>query len=328
MSKQANPTTIGAFVVGAITLVIIGILVFSNIRFLTEKQRFVTYFQGSVNGLQVGAPVKLKGVQVGQVTNIEVELNLDEAVVRTPVYLEVDVSHVKLVATDSDPNGSDLSYESLIRHGLRTKLMSQSLLTGQRYIEINFYPQTPIELVGGNPKLKEIPSLPSETDEIINDVGIIISKLKKLPLNELVDTLLLIAKNVEQLVSSSEIQNNARKLEQILDALQALVTKLTRDMDPLITEFSSTMSDTRRLINNVDGQIHPLVKTTQETLAQARKSLASMEDVASENSPAFVNLATTLEELSDAAQSINNLANFLQRNPESILFGKRNADAD
>ncbi len=328
MSKQANPAAIGVFVVGAIGLVIVAILVFSKAQFMTPKDRFVVFFKGSVSGLKVGAPVKLKGVQVGQVTEIQVQFNLDKAEVRTPVYLVVDLSQVDFETTDSRDISSDLTYESLIRHGLRAQLQSQSLLTGQLYVEVNFYPKSPINLVGGDVNLREIPTLGSETDEIINNVGTIVSKLKALPLQELFKTLLDTSKNIEQLVSSPEIMDNARKLEKILDRLQNIIVKLDGRIDPVMNEIEGTMVDTRSLINNVNNQVVPIAENSQQILVQAERSLAALEEATSPDSPIYSDMTSTLNELTEAARSIRVLADYLKRNPEALLYGKRERSSD
>lgn len=313
---------IGAFVVGAIILVVTAILVFTDSKLFTEQSRFVIYFEGSVNGLKVGAPVKLKGVHVGQVTDVHVELNLDKAVVRTPVFIEVDMNSVTVETSDDPEAVSDMTYVSLIRHGLRAQLKSQSLLTGQLYIEINFYPDSPINLVGGRSKYAEIPSLPSETDEIFSDIGIVIGKLKNLPLEEFFSSLVVTANSLEKLVNSPDAARNLRQIGEILTTLNAIASKLNRQVDPLVGELTTTVSDTRKLVNTVNDQVVLLTKSTDKTLAQTQRSLAAMENVAGEDSPLYVDLSNALEELSDAARSMRSLADYLQRNPDAILFGK------
>lgn len=328
MSRQANPTVIGAFVAGAIFLVVAGILVFTKSKLFAEHSRFVIYFEGSVNGLKVGAPVKLKGVQIGQVTDVHVELNLDKAVVRTPVYIEVDMSSVTIESREDPEAVSEMNYITLIRHGLRAQLKSQSLLTGQLYIEINFYPASPVNLVGGKSTYPEIPSLPSESDEIFNDIGTVISKLKNLPLEEFFSTLVVTAHGLEKLVNSPDTARNLEQIGEILTTLKMVSTKLNRQLDPLVAELTTATGDTRKLINTVNDQVVVLTNSTEKTLAQTRRSLAAMENVAGENSPLYVNFSNALEELSDAARSLRILADYLQRNPNAILFGKPDQPED
>ncbi len=322
MSRQAKPALIGAFVVGAITLVVIAILVFTDSKLFSEQRRFVIYFEGTVNGLNVGAPVKLKGVQVGQVTDVHVELNLDKAIIRTPVFIEVDMNDVTVEHNDDSEGLSDMNDLSLIQHGLRAQLKSQSLLTGKLYIEINFYPDSPIHLSGGNSKYAEIPSLPSETEEIFNDIGAIVTRLKNLPLDQFFASLVETTRSLEKVVNSPETVKHLEQIGDILTTLKAIATKMNRQLDPLVTELATTVADTRNLVNTVNDQVVSLTGSTEKTLVQAEKSLAAMENLTGENSPLYVDLSTTLEELSDTARSMRILADYLQRNPDAILFGK------
>jgi paraquat-inducible protein B len=249
-----------------------------------------------------------------------VELNLDKAIVRTPVFIEVDMNDVTVEHID-DPR-SDIDGRVLIEHGLRAQLKSQSLLTGKLYIEINFYPDTPIQLAGGKSKYAEIPTLPSETEEIFNDIGAIVTRLKNLPLDELFSSLVETSKGLEKLVKSPETVRHLEQIGDILTTLKAIAAKTDKRLDPLVTELTATVTDTRKLVNSVNTQVASLTGRTEKTFAQAEKSLVALENLTGENSPLYVDLATTLEELSDTARSMRILADYLQRNPDAILFGK------
>ena len=91
MNKKISPTLIGAFVIGAIALLVIAIIVFGSGRLFRQTREFVLYFETSVNGLRVGAPVKFKGVEIGSVKNIVLQLEKDTQVARIPVIIEIDL---------------------------------------------------------------------------------------------------------------------------------------------------------------------------------------------------------------------------------------------
>lgn len=323
MTRQANPALIGGFVVGALVLVVAGILIFTDSRLFTKFRPFVIYFQGTVNGLSIGAPVKLKGVQIGQVTGIQVELNLEKAVVRTPVVIELDLSAITVENKRDSSALSRMSHDWLIQQGLRAQLMSQSLLTGKLYIEMNFYPGTPVNLVGANAKFPEIPTLPSESDEIINGVGDLIAQISKLPLDEFFSSLVRTTKGLEKLVNSPKTVEHLEQIGDILTTLKAIAVKMNTQLGPLVSELTTTVADTRILVNTVNDQVLILSRRTDKTLAQAERSMTAMENLTGENSTLTVELSATLEELSDAAHSMRVLADYLQRNPDAILFGKR-----
>ena len=155
MSKQANKTLIGAFVVGAVALVIVGILAFGSGQFMKNMRKYVLYFDGSIKGLSVGAPVVFRGVKVGSVTDIKVRFEGEDFAVRTPVFVEIDPDRI---SSDFSEREAALylrklrlnkMVDLLIKRGLRAQLQSQSLVTGQLLVALDFYPDKPINLVGG-----------------------------------------------------------------------------------------------------------------------------------------------------------------------------------
>ena len=90
MSKHANPTLIGAFVVGAVILAVAAVLLLSSGDLFVQKPRFVLYFKGSVKGLNIGSPVTFRGVNIGTVTNIQLVMGVSESDIRIPVIIEIN----------------------------------------------------------------------------------------------------------------------------------------------------------------------------------------------------------------------------------------------
>ena len=153
MAKKANPAVIGGFVVGAAALLVVGVLVFGSGKLWKATRPWVSYFPGSVKGLQVGAPVTFRGVKIGQVTSIKAVLNVrDEPLtILTPVYWEYDTDMVETVGISRAELNKMAAAgrpvdQLLIKRGLRAQLQLQSFVTGQKFIQIDFHPDTPIRL--------------------------------------------------------------------------------------------------------------------------------------------------------------------------------------
>lgn len=186
MGKKANPAVIGGFVVGAIALAVVGVLIFGSGEFLKEKMPWVSYFPGSVDGLQVGAPVTFKGVKIGQVTDIKVKLDARDDTVRVPVHWELQPDKIALVGmseseiTEVRGRGERPLAQVLIKHGLRAQLQLQSFVTGQKVIQLDFFPDSPINLVGGDGEggVPEFPTTPSGTEKLTKTI-------ENLPIDEL-----------------------------------------------------------------------------------------------------------------------------------------------
>ena len=304
MSKQANKTLIGAFVVGAVALVVAGVAIFGSGKFFTKTREYVMYFDGSLRGLSIGSPVAFKGVKIGSVTHIKIRIEGKEVTnIRTPVFIEIESD--RIAKTSADPElqefiEKDRTYkvmDILVKRGLRAQLVSQSLVTGQLVVAFDFHPDTPINLVGGDPKYKEIPTIPSTMEELTETI-------KELPLEELVDQLLKVVKDIDTVVNSPEIKGSISSLHETLKSASELVQNVDRQVDPMLSTIKETF------------------ETATAALTQAKNTLVSLEERTAEDSTLRYEFDNTLQELSGAARSIRVLADYLQRHPESLLRGK------
>ena len=158
MSKQASPTVVGAFVVGASILAVGGILTFGSGDIFKKENRFVAFFESSVAGLDIGAPVRFKGVEVGSVEKISAVWTQQEDI-RIPVQLLLTEGTVESLEEDRDRMGVDAFLEHLVQtRGLRAELRQDSFVTGKLFVALDFQPDMPIRRVGGS-KLVEIPTV-------------------------------------------------------------------------------------------------------------------------------------------------------------------------
>ena len=150
MNKKMSPAVIGAFVLGAVALVVIAILVFGSGRLFRQTRNFVLYFDNSVNGLRVGAPVKLKGVEIGSVKDIRILVGQGTASDKIPVVIEIDLKKLTrrgaavAAETTVDPEAMQ---KVIVDRGLRGQLDMESLVTGLLYVALDFFPGSPINLV-------------------------------------------------------------------------------------------------------------------------------------------------------------------------------------
>jgi len=346
MAKQASKTLIGGFVVGAVALIVAGVLVFGSGQFFQERTKYVLYFRGSLKGLSVGAPVLFQGVQVGSVTDISLETDAEELTHQIPVTIEINPKKFKIVRGKrrSDP------YENLptlIQRGLRAQLQQQSFVTGQLMIELDLYPDTPVRLVGIDTDYPEIPTIPTPLEMLSKT-------LRDLPLEELVNRVMSTVKGIEKLVNSPDLMGSisslnlalegARKLIENIDSqiepLAASLDKTVKDygrlaqdvdeeVEPIGDEMEKTLAAYRKLAENVDHQVDPLIanlhailKAARLALEQGEKTLATAEYTLSEDSTTIYELNNSLKEISAMARSIRQLADYLERHPESLLSGK------
>ncbi len=297
MSKQANKTVIGGFVVGAVALVVAGVLIFGSGRFLTEKQAYVMYFRGSVKGLNVGAPVVLRGVKIGSVTNIVLRIDPADLVFTVPVFIEVEQNRVKTVGTVKRELSPKEVLEQLVERGLRAQLQIQSPVTGQLMVQLDFHPDTPVKLVGVDTEHLEIPTIPTELEALID-------KIKKIPFDKIFSKVLTAVEGIDKLVNSPEVPDLIRSLNQAMKEFQKLMQNIDSRVGPVASDFKEACEAARAALD------------------QAEKTLSTVQNVVAENSDLSYYLNQTLEELSGAARSIRVLADYLERHPDALLRGK------
>lgn len=338
MAKKSNPKLIGAFVLGAIVLAILGAVAFGGTKFLEPKQKAVLYFEGSLGGLAVGAPVNFRGVQVGTVTDISINYNIDEQTLKIPVIIQIFPNMLHVVAGKRDVNNMKI----LVERGLRAQLVVQSLVTGQASVEFDFHPETPIRLVGGATGLPEMPTIPSSMDELQANVSAVLAKLSKMPIDEISAQVSGAILNLQQMLTdaSTMIKGVNEQITPTLANLQA-TTQQANDLmvaandrlqmkegEPLQT-LNDTLNDYGKLADQLQGKTNVLTADLQTTLKTLNAALASADDVVTllerdlAKNPALLSQTTdTLREFKAMASSIRALADYLQRNPNALITGK------
>jgi paraquat-inducible protein B len=322
MSKQANKTMIGAFVIGAVVLVVGGVLMFGSGKFLQKKVPYVMYFKGSVKGLDVGASLVWRGVKIGTVTGILLRADPVALTVEIPVFVEVEPDRLHRTGDVTVKRTPRETMKLLIEKGLRAQLQMQSLVTGKLMIELDFHPDKPAKLYGRDPDYTEIPTIESGLEELAE-------KIEKAPIEEIFEKLHSAVDGIEKVINSPEVMDVISSFDDTLDAAEKLIEDVDKHVDPLLTATEETVRDTQHLVRNVDGKVGTLassaedaIKTVSVALDQARKTLKSVERSTGDDSVLFYEVNKTLIELSEAARAIRLLADYLNQHPESLLRGK------
>src|SRR5262249_5629304 len=162
----------GGFVLGAIGLIVVAVPAFAGGQLFTQRMQTVAFFEGSVGGLSAGAPVTFRGVRIGEVTSVVVRYDTHDQTVLIPVHLEIEQSRINTVGTRKHNPEQNLGL--LIERGLRAQLVTQSMVTGQQTVQLDFFPNTPIRLTGIEHGVPEIPTVPSSMDELTANVSAVL----------------------------------------------------------------------------------------------------------------------------------------------------------
>jgi len=331
VSKQVNSFAIGAFLVGALTLLTVGVMIFGGSDFFKDKNRFVIFFDSALNGLNVGAPVKLQGVQIGNVKEISLVMDSESGRIFKPVVIEIDPALLldlsgNHLQASSRRGGNKQEAQRLTAAGLKARLEIQSLLTSLLYVDLNFYHDKPVTLVNVNYKnLPELASVPTEVDEIRNIVDEILNKARQLPLEDIAKNLSETLSETRDLLKSDDLKKSLTALSKSLQETQKLMTTLNGQAGPLMTNVNGTLVETRSTLRDFNQQMLPVLKAAEQSLTTATSvlqeshhTLNAVETLATPDSP----LGQALLEMRNAARSLKDLTESLERHPEAIIYGK------
>lgn len=298
MRRQVHPRLIGLFVIGGLVIAFLGIfLIGGGTMLLKRRHYFVMYFQGSLNGLNIGSAVKFRGVIIGNVTNIMVEVNESDEEIRVPVIVQLDPGKVALIGGEKLSDNQFLNL--LIKRGLRARLKSQSLLSGALYVDLDFNPDTEVKMVDNPTRYLQIPTITSGAEALSNAIESGQEAFQAL-------TDIIKSQRIEKALDSfTDTMNDSRALinEQIIPATKQAnqtfghINKLFDEnkIDQALNSFNKTMADTRRFVNDFNRQIAPSTNKFDNAMSN----------------------------FSDAMYSFNALSDYLSRHPEAILRGKK-----
>ncbi len=333
MSKKANPAVIGIFVLGALVLAVAGVIFIGSIQLLSRKETFILYFDESVNGLEVGAPVKFKGVPIGQVTDIRIRWNQDEDSDHVPVFIEIDVSRlISRLGVDVDLTDEEV-YLAQVNAGLRANLVLESLITGLLYIEIDYKskPERPI-FVQDKVTYKEIPTTPSVMAEIGQSATEIIAKIGLIDIEAISNKLIVLLDSLKEAIDDARI---AEVSDGIIEAVDSISTMAKSEkIGETVDNLNEALVEFRRLAGKVESKIDPILESAGETNKKLQLALEKVSGTVDQLRYAFEpessfrhEIETALIELADAAESARMLVEFLERNPKALLTGKSPPEA-
>lgn len=323
MSRRASPAMVGGFIMGGVVLVVAAVIVLGSGKLFKDTVEYMSWFEGSVNGLNPGAPVKFMGVTIGQVTAIRLRAAADgmldteaefenwEENLRIPVFYELDRNQLRkegTVADVADPVVARL----LIEGGLRATLEVESILTGRKYISLSVDRNSPINVVN-DPSVHafEIPTKETGLEWLERDIQSLMSKLTNLDVEGLVEAITDAANEIGELASAKETRAALNNIPGTL----AEVRETMRSIQAVAASADTTLEAIRPRIDASSEEVEAAAHELDLTLANLRA-------VVEPGSPLLTNLENALYEISIAAAALGELTDYLQQNPSALLRGK------
>ncbi|HVK77376.1 MAG TPA: MlaD family protein [Kofleriaceae bacterium] len=290
MSKPVSPVVVGTFLVVGLAILVVALLALGAGRLFRDRAELVVYFRENVSGLDIGAPVKFKGITIGQVKDIRISLSqtaIEPGDLRIPVIIEIDEDRLAArgaAALDLEEPGV---LDRLIELGLRATLGTESLLTGKRYVALDFRRDSKIELVGDpSVNYREIPSLEGWGTQFQRDVEKLISQLS-----------------------------------------EADVAGLARQLTRASGELEATLRETRAVVaaygprGRVGREVTAATRDVARMSARAASAMTAVDQLVQPDGVLALGLDDALAELRAAARSLRLLGDQLGRDPGQIVRG-------
>jgi paraquat-inducible protein B len=245
-------------------------------------ETFVMYFDESVRGLEKGAPVDFRGVNVGEVHEVDIEFDRKTKTVRIPVLIRFYPDRLERREFRQGAKVTPLerrqAIDAMVARGLRAQLRSASLLTGQLYVSFDFFPQASAAHVDWTTKPPTVPTVPGSLTDLESSLASILRKVDKIPFEDI----------------SDDLRRALSRTETALKATEELMQRLDKDVAP----------------------------EAKSALIEARRAMTDAQKVLATDSPLQEDARRALSEISRAARSLRTLTDYLERHPESLIRGK------
>jgi paraquat-inducible protein B len=268
--------------------------------------RLLSYFPGSVSGLEPGAHVTLHGLRIGEVTDVDLVFDARTDRVVVPVRYRIEAGRVSNIAAAEQTDPEKLA-EEMIRRGLRATLQSTSLITGQKVVALERVDDAPPARLEKEGNVYVVPT--SEVggfDAITRSAAELLSRLNRIDYDK-------IGRSLESAVSGLDTTINGEQMKRTLAALEA------------------AMVDVKDIAHKLDADAGPALKRLpaiaqqlQEAIAKANRLFGSINAGYGDESRFRRDLDRLLPQLTDAARSIRALSDLLSRHPEALIKGRTN----
>ncbi|TXS92119.1 MCE family protein [Parahaliea maris] len=317
MSENSHSVAIGAFILGAILIVVTTIVFIVGSGIGSGREKVVMVFDGSVKGLSVGAPVALRGVQIGQVTDINLILDGENDELIMLVEAELGSDNVQQRGSVPD----DFS-EMLIERGMRAQLNTQSLLTGLLYIQLDFHPGTPVELPDIDSPYLQIPTIPTNLEklsrqiddidfaQVANDLQSIAAGLKTVITNEQFQGL------------PAEVRTTLQSFTALSNEVRATLARLEPGVNSMLASANQALDTVNEGLPRVGVVVDEQLKVLEQSLESFERTMDSVNNLVAQDSPTTYELNRALSELAEAGRALQLLAKTLEEQPEALLRGK------
>ncbi|MCX5811861.1 MAG: MlaD family protein [Proteobacteria bacterium] len=300
MASKKPVFTVGIFIIVGIIVGVSTVVWVGASKYFQKGTIYVTYFDESVQGLQIDSKVKYQGVDIGWVTKIGVAPDNKLVEVIMKINFKGDLEHNSVAKLEM------AGITGMVFVGLERLKAAQVKLTPR----IDFKPDYPV-----------IPSMPSEIQQIFTGIHAVVEKAKQIDFKGISDQIKATSKAIENLTGDNKIKsimssmtNVATNLENTSRTIDNLVDKGGK-IDDILVEARGAISDARKVISRVDGEIEAMkISETTGKANQLINNITRRTQVISNE------IQSTSENLRRASETLDNLLDRLHADPSDIIF--------
>jgi len=337
MKTKISPAVVGVFVLGAFAIGIIALLAIGSFSLFSKPERFMVYFDEGISGLDEGSPVKLRGVRVGHVVGISIRYDKETGKSLAAVVCELNKGAIK----DEQGANMDVSdrgaLQGLVDKGLRAQLEIGGLATGLLFVELDFMDPAKYPDLATKTEVKYvvIPSAPSEISEfrasastLLANATTLLARMQEIDFKGLSEELKKLVVETRLRLDGVDFKGLANQWKKTGESIDTLA----RSPDTLhsIENLNRTLEALRATIGRLDTQVDSNGTELKATLTEAKEALVSF-NAAAQSARGFINAqqnfgvdaTRALERVADAAESVQQLADFLERNPNALVSGRK-----
>lgn len=320
MSKKANPTLVGAFVLAGVAILLTAAVIFGSARLFSKRATVVCYFNGSINGLVPGSHVKFKGVTIGQVNRILIRPDLATGETVVAVIVHIDERSFQLSDSSTEDVINRAFLEKQIDRGMRATLEMESLITGRLFVALDLHPDGPEPTFYGDGDMLEIPTMSSGLVEFIKSVS-------QVDVAGLSQRLVRLLDGLETSLGQLEVKTLNDRLLAVLNSVDNMVK--SSELHEAITSFRATSDKAHKFLVDLESAAGPLgtnltasVTSAGEAFDELNLAARDLQGTLSGESAFVYELQRTLRDVADAARSVRELVDQLSANPAMLLKGK------
>ncbi|HWH84274.1 MAG TPA: MlaD family protein [Burkholderiaceae bacterium] len=325
---KRNALLIGAFVISALALMVVGVLWLSGNDLFSKKEEAMIYYKGNVSGLYVGAPVTFRGVAIGQVEDIVLQVDSKTLAARIAVRVKLQPKSIRF--TDENPDTTP-DMPKLAQRGLRARLVAQSFVTGQKSIELDFLPNTPLVLLGDGSK-KEIPALGDR-------FGALIDQVAELPLRDTVQDVRDTVKELRGTLAEArttldgmqkvlvglagEVAQTGGASRETLKAATEAIRQVQANAGSSLKSITELSEATRQTVLAAQPDLQRTLAGTRDAAESARVAMNRVAAMTAPNDSLRSDLDAAVRDLSQAARGLRDWSELLEDKPNAVIFGNK-----